>query len=117
MQHAVAKVVPFGVKKWPFADVAAAVGAAIDFLPLKELTAPFDLCMTVLGLHAIEGDAAAAIVLSNIVRNLPGHTGSHRRIATSWFVANLASAAALSRDAAKLPSGRPAPAWKTENRS
>jgi hypothetical protein len=119
MQHAVAKVVPFGVSKWPAArnDVAAAVGAAFDLLPLDEPTLPFDLCMTALGLHAIEGDSAAAIVLSNILRNLPGHTRSHRRIATSWFVANLASAAALGRDSAKLPSGRPAPALKTENRS
>jgi hypothetical protein len=119
MQYAVANVVPFGVRKWPAArdDVAAAVGAAFDLLPLDELTVPFDLCMTMLGLHAIEGDSAAAIVLSNVLQNLPGHARSHRRIATSWFVANLASAAALSRDSAKLPSGHPAPARKMEKPS
>jgi hypothetical protein len=119
MEHAVAKVVPFGVRKWPASrdDVAGAVGAAFDLLPLDELTLPFDLCMTMLGLHAIEGDAAAAIVLSNVLQNLPGQAISHRRIATSWFVANLASAAALSRDSAKLPSGHPAPTRKTEKPS
>jgi hypothetical protein len=116
MQQTVAKVVPFGVEKWTVAreDVAAAVGAAVAFLPLEELTVPFDLCMTVLAVHAIEGDAAAAMILSRVLRSLPGHYRFHRRIATSWFVANLATAAARGRDAAKLPSGRPAPARKVE---
>ncbi|SDO49691.1 hypothetical protein [Afipia sp. GAS231] len=119
MRHAVAKVVPFGVKKWTGVpdDVAAAVGAAAAFLPLEKLTVPFDLCMTALAVHAMEGDAAAAIVLSNVLRNLPGHARAHRRIATSWFVANLATTAARARDTAKLPSGRPAPARKSERPS
>lgn len=116
MQQTVAKVVPFGVEKWTVArdDVAAAVGAAVAFLPLEELTVPFDLCMTVLAVHAIEGDAAATMILSRVLRSLPGQYRFHRRIATSWFVANLATAAARGRDSAKLSSGRPAPVQKAE---
>ena len=108
MQRVIANVVPFGVPKWTAAgnDVAAAVGAAVDFLPLDKLSVPFDLCMTALAVHAIEGDSAAAVVLSNVLRGMPGRTLLHRRIATSWFVSNLATAAARSRDPAKLPSGR-----------
>jgi hypothetical protein len=119
MREAVARIVPFGVEKWTAGrdDVAAAIGAAAAFLPLEKLTVPFELCMTALAVHAMEGDAAAAVVLTNVLRNLPGYSRAHRRIATSWLVANLASTAARARDKSKLPSGRPAPARKSDRRS
>lgn len=107
LQHLLAKTSLFGQPKWRNAvggDVSAAVGVAVSFLPVDEVTVQFDIAMTALISYAIEGDAAAAIVVSNILRSLPGRERLHRRIATSWFVSNLA---ALSAGASK-----PQPAHK-----
>lgn len=106
LQHLLAKTSLFGQAKWQNAvggDVSAAVGVAVSFLPVDEVTVQFDIAMTALISYAIEGDAAAAIVVSNILRCLPGRERLHRRIATSWFVSNLA---ALSAGASKRQPAR-----------
>jgi hypothetical protein len=89
-----AKTALFGQPKWRDAvggHVSAAVSVAVSFFPIDEVTVQIDIAMTALVGYAIEGDNAAAIVLSNILRNLPGSRPLHRRIATSWFVSNLAA--------------------------
>jgi hypothetical protein len=87
-----AKTVLFGQPKWPAAvagDTAAAIAVAASFMPIDNVTFQVDLAMTALIRCAVEGDLAAAIVVANILRHLPGCSPSHRQIATSWFVSNL----------------------------
>jgi len=100
-----------GQQKWSEAitgDVPATVAVAVSFMPVQSVTPQVDLAMSALARCAIEGDLAAAIVLANILRHLPGVTVSHRRIATSWFVSNLAFARTSAELRRKLPyRGRP----------
>jgi hypothetical protein len=96
MRVLLAKTTLFGQSKWAAAasgDGAAAVAVAISFIPAEKITPSLDLAMTALTACAIEGDAGAAIVASNILRHLPGATPRHHQIATSWFVSNLATCA------------------------
>lgn len=95
------KTVLLGQPKWEEAargDAPAAVAVAVSFFPMDEVTVPADLAMTALIRCAIEGDPAAAIVISNVLRNLPGCFAFHRQIATSWSVSNLAQARGSRRD-------------------
>jgi hypothetical protein len=94
----------FGNSKWDEAvagGVPSAIAVAVSFIPIAVITPQIDLALTALVRFAIEGDPAAAIVLSNILRNLPGGRAGHRRIATSWFVSNLAAAYAASAGESK----------------
>ena len=73
---------PAHYAKWRDAvggDVSAAVSVAVSFLPIDKVTVQVDIAMTALVGYAIEGDNAAAIVLSNILRNLPESRPLHRR--------------------------------------
>lgn len=95
IRRLLARIELFGHQNWRDAvdgDVPAAVAVALSFLPIAQVTPQFDIAMTALIKSAIEGDAAAAIMASNILRNLPGSDPRHRQIATSWFVSNLAAA-------------------------
>jgi hypothetical protein len=54
-----------------------------------EITYPVDARMTLLVYSALNGSAAAALVLANLMRRMPIY-GSHKnRLATSWLVRNL----------------------------
>jgi hypothetical protein len=95
IQRLLVRIELFGHRNWQSAvdgDVPAAIAVALSFLPVTQLTLQFDIAMTALIKLAIGGDPAAAIVASNILRNLPGSHPLHRQIATSWFVSNLAAA-------------------------
>jgi hypothetical protein len=100
IRRLLAKTVLFGQPKWPGAvagDAAAAIAVAASFLPINNVTFQVDLAMTALISCAVEGDLASAIVVANILRHLPGSAPSHRQIATSWFVSNLAIASRRTR--------------------
>jgi hypothetical protein len=108
LRRALANTVLFGKdkSKWSEAlagNVPAAVSVAVSFIPVDEITVQLDLAMTVLTLFAIDGDPAAAIVLSNILRHMPGAHAHHRQIAASWFVSNLAAAASVAKRRRKAP--------------
>jgi len=99
IKEMLSKTALLGDPRWDEAvagDVPSAVAVAVSFLPIDVITLQVDLALTALVRFAIEGDPAAAIVLSNILRNLPGGRAGHRRIATSWFVSNLEAAYAAS---------------------
>jgi hypothetical protein len=48
--------------------------------------ARFDLVMTALAVCAADGNAAACLVMSHILRKIPGAGKTEARIATSWLV-------------------------------
>jgi hypothetical protein len=48
-------------------DAAAAIGAALDLMPIEEITLQVDITLTALMRSALDGDAASALVMAQIV--------------------------------------------------
>ncbi len=67
-------------------DAAAAIGLAVRFVTADPEDVRRDLAMTALALCAAGGDAAACLVISNIIRRLPQAGAAEARIATAWLV-------------------------------
>ncbi len=66
------------------ATAAAAMALLIDFRTVWP--GKLDLVMTALVINACDGDAAACVVLSNVIRRVPGAGKREARIATSWLM-------------------------------
>jgi hypothetical protein len=66
--------------------------------------ARFDLAMTALAICAADGNAAACLVMSHILRKIPGAGKAEARIATSWLTH--AFGEVLPRRAEKMASAR-----------
>jgi hypothetical protein len=89
MQASIEKVEILGEPRWRDAvagDAAAAVGMALLFNRHKASQGKLDLVMTALVINACGGDATACVVLSNVIRRLPGAGKREARIATSWLM-------------------------------
>jgi hypothetical protein len=67
-------------------NAAAAIGLALRLNPARSTSIAYDLIVTALAICAAEGNAAACIVMSHILRKLPGAGKAEHRIATSWLV-------------------------------
>jgi hypothetical protein len=67
-------------------NAAAAIGLALRLNPARSTSIAYDLIVTALAICAAEGNAAACIVMSHILRKLPGAGNAEHRIATSWLV-------------------------------
>jgi hypothetical protein len=83
--------------KWPEArngSAADAIAVAVATWPVRAVTQRTDLVMTALLCAAMEGSAAAAVVLSHVLRQLPDANKRHKRIAASWLAKNLRAALA-----------------------
>jgi hypothetical protein len=48
-------------------DAAAAIGTALGLMPIEDITLPVDITMTALMRSALEGNAASALVMAQIV--------------------------------------------------
>jgi hypothetical protein len=70
-------------------SAADAIALAIAEWPIRTVSSHIDLIMTAVLLAAMMGSAAAAVVLAHVVRQLPGCTKHHKRIAASWLARNL----------------------------
>lgn len=89
MQAAIEKVAILGEPRWHAAvagDAAAAIALAIEARHRGIHLHRFDLAMTALTLCALAGDAAACMVVSNILRRTGGASPSAARLANSWLV-------------------------------
>lgn len=89
MQAAIEKVEMLGEPRWRGAvagDAAAAIGMALEMHRRDAFRQKFDLIMTALVICACSGDAAACLVLSNVIRRLPGAGPREARLATSWLM-------------------------------
>jgi hypothetical protein len=66
-------------------DAAAAIGVAFSLMPVAEMTLQVDIVMTTLLRCALERNAAAALVLSQVLGLTDlGHAFAHE-LAVSWF--------------------------------
>lgn len=67
-------------------DAAAAVGVALGIFRAHRLGASFDAAMTTVAVCALQGDAAACLVTSHMLRRLPHAGRREARFATSWLL-------------------------------
>ena len=78
------------IKEWKAAiagDAAGAVRIAMNMsIPIDHFDYPTDARMTLLLHCALEGNAAAALVLAHLLRKMPLDSAHKNRLATSWLV-------------------------------
>jgi hypothetical protein len=70
-------------------DAAASVAIALGTLPISTITLEVDLAMTTLTLVALGGNAAAALVLSQVLRRACLDHPFARELSVSWLGFNL----------------------------
>jgi hypothetical protein len=70
-------------------DAAAGIAIAVEMLPITEITLEVDLAMTALSLGALDGNAAAAVVLSQLLSRAPLDHPFAKELSVSWLVLNL----------------------------
>ena len=88
MRAALSKIDMLGEPRWKDAatgDAAASIHIALGLSPEESAEARFDLAMTALAICAADGNAAAFLVMSHILRKIPGAGKAEARIATSWL--------------------------------
>lgn len=73
-------------------DPAGAIAAALDLLPIRQLSLPVDIAMTALLRSALDDDAAAALVLSHVIGRVEFDHPFAAELATSWLAHHLRSA-------------------------
>lgn len=67
-------------------NAAAAIGLALRLNPARSTSTAYDLIVTALAICAAEGNAAACIVMSHVLRKVPRAGKAEARIATSWLM-------------------------------
>ena len=95
LREAISAIAIIGEPMWRAAangDAAAATGLALRLHPDRATPIAFDLVMTAVAACAAEGNAAACLVMSRVVRRRRGAGKREARIATSWLVRTFASA-------------------------
>ena len=70
-------------------DATCAIRIALHMEVPDEVTYPVDATMTLLVYSALNGSAAAALVLAHLLRRMPFDGPLKDRLATSWLVRNL----------------------------
>jgi hypothetical protein len=70
-------------------DAAASIAIAVEMFPITEVTLEVDLAMTVLMFGALDGNAAAAVVLSQLLGRAPLDHPFAKELSVSWLVLNL----------------------------
>jgi hypothetical protein len=70
-------------------DATCAIRIALRMEVPDEVTYPVDARMTLLAYSALNGSAAAALVLAHLLRKMPLDGPHKNRLATSWLVRNL----------------------------
>ena len=69
-------------------DAAAGIAIALHCLPVTAVTIKIDLAMSTVALHALEDDAASALVLSHVLRRVALEHPFARDLAASWLALN-----------------------------
>jgi hypothetical protein len=89
------KINPLKGPEWLAAmrgDAAASVAIAIAMVPIGTITLEVDLAMSVLMSSALAGNAAAALVLSHLLRHTALDHPFAAELSVSWLVFNLTRA-------------------------
>ena len=99
-------------------DATCAIRIALHMEVPDEISYPVDARMTLLVYSALNGSAAAALVLANLLRRMPLDGRDKSRLATSWLVRNLGMARRDASDLRRRRSHvRPSLGGRKENQS
>ena len=90
-------------------DAASSIAIAVEMFPITEITLEVDLAMTVLMVGALDGNAAAAVVLSQLLGRAPLDHPFAKELSVSWLVLNLRRALDTSKLLGKASAGLKAP--------
>lgn len=88
MRAAMAKIELCGEPRWRAAvtgDAAAAIGIVMTMTPRHFGHLRFDLAATALAICAVNGSAAACLVMANLLRRIPDSGPTEAQLATSWL--------------------------------
>jgi hypothetical protein len=88
MRALLSKIDMLGEPRWKDAatgDAPASIHIALSTSAEESAEARYDLVMTALAVCAADGNAGACLVMSHILRKLPGAGKAEARIATSWL--------------------------------
>jgi hypothetical protein len=88
MREALSTIAIIGEPRWRQAmtgDAAAAIGLVMSMTPRHCGHLKFDLSATALAICAINGSAAACLVMANVLRKMPDSGPAEARLATSWL--------------------------------
>ncbi|MCP4617054.1 MAG: hypothetical protein GY844_11525 [Bradyrhizobium sp.] len=92
-------------------DATCAIRIALRMEVPDEITFPVDATMTLLMYSALDGSAAAGLVLAHLLRRMPIDAPLKHRLATSWLVRNLGLACpSIARPRRRAAASRPAAA-------
>lgn len=92
LRSTLAKISPLRGREWLGGlrgDAAAGIALALESLPITAVTIEIDLVMSALAVHALSGNAAAALVLSHVLRLAPLDHPFGRELSASWLALNL----------------------------
>jgi hypothetical protein len=70
-------------------DAAASIAAAIEAMPIDQISLEVDLMMTALMVCALDGNAGAALVLAHILHRVPLEHPFAQELSLSWLALNL----------------------------
>jgi hypothetical protein len=87
-------------------DTAASVEIALETLPISTVTLEVDLAMTALTLVALGGNAAAALVLSQVLQRVCLDHPFAKELSVSWLGFNLRRAMGATKQPVKLRTRR-----------
>jgi hypothetical protein len=87
-------------------DAAASVEIALGTLPISTITLEVDLAMTVLTLAALGGNAASALVLSQVLQRVYLDHPFAKELSVSWLGFNLRRAMGTTKQPVKLRTRR-----------
>jgi hypothetical protein len=79
-------------------DAPAAIAIAVGSMPIKQIDLDVDLTMSVLMLHALDGEAGAILALAHILYRTPLDHPFGCDLSLSWLAFNLSSAQDFRRD-------------------
>jgi hypothetical protein len=82
-------------------DAPASIAIAIGTMPIDQVTLEVDLAISALALCALEGSAAAALVLAHILKNTALDHPFGKDLSASWLALNLCRALTAKRHAAR----------------
>jgi hypothetical protein len=88
MRASLSKIDMLGEPRWNDAatgDAPASIHISLSMSAEESAEARHDLAMTALAVCAADGNAAACLVMSRILRKIPGAGKAEARVATSWL--------------------------------
>lgn len=109
LRDTLSKIAVLGGCEWVGAmrgDPSASIAVAVEVMPVANITLQVDLAFSAVLLNALDGNAAAALMLSHVLRHTPLDHPFGKELAVSWMVANLHGALKTRKTAARK-GGRP----------